>query len=104
MNSTGNPSFLMLWISLLMSTLGKAPLTSRKRAEDTWLFLQESLTVFTSKCTESVVVQPGLAPKWWSGNIRNLSHVITTMSAMHELRRWASLFERMIGHHADRDE
>ena len=79
-------------------------MTSRNRAEDTWFSFQESLTIFTSKCMESVVVWPGLAPKWWLGNRDILSHVVTTLSAMHALRRWASPFERMIGLHADKDE
>ena len=87
-----------------MSMLGNTPLTSRKRAEETWFFLYESLTVFTSRCTESVVVWPGLAPKWWSGSKCSFLHIVTTISVMHALRRWVSPFERTIGHHANGDE
>ena len=87
-----------------MSMLENVPLTSRKRAEETWFFLHKSLTVFMSRCTESVVVWPGLAPKWWLGSKCSFSHIVTTISVMHALRRQASPFERTIGCHTDGDE
>ena len=54
--SLGIPHFLMLWMSLMMSTLGKVLLTLGKRVEVTWFFLHKSLTVFVSRQMESVVV------------------------------------------------
>ena len=84
--------------------LGKVPLISRKRVEETWFFLQESLTVFMSRCMESVVVWPGLALKWWLDNRCSFSHIVTTILVMHALRRWASSFDRTISCHADGNE
>ena len=75
--SLGIPLFLMLWMSLLMSTLGKAALTSRKRVDATCPLRQASLTVFVSRWIESVVVHPGLAPKWFAGRISSFSHIVT---------------------------
>jgi hypothetical protein len=78
--SFGMPRLLMLCISHSMLMLEKAPFTSRKRVEATCPFLQASFTVFVSRCTESVVVRPGLAPKWFAGSMLCFSHIVTISS------------------------
>ena len=92
--SLGIPHFLMLWTSLVMSTLGKVLLTLRKRAEVTWFFLYESLNVFVSRWMESMVVQSGHALKWLADRIFNISHIVTTSKVRQLFRRQASPFER----------
>jgi hypothetical protein len=93
----------MLCISCLMLTLRKAPFTSRKRVEATCPFLQAFFTIFVSRCTESVVVHPGLAPKWFAGSMLCFSHIVTISSAWQLLSSLAKPSDSMIGHHADGD-
>ena len=103
MYSLGIPHFCMLWKSCLMSMLGKAPLMSRNRVEVTWPFCQAFFTVFISMCRKSVVVCPGLVPKWFVGNRLCFLYIVTMSSIWQVLSSLAMLLDSMIGHQAAGD-
>jgi hypothetical protein len=101
--SFGMPCLLILYISRSMLMFGKAPFMLRKSFDATCPFLQVSFIVFMRRCTESVVVRPGLAPKWFAGSILCFSHLVTISSAWQLLSSLARPSDSTMGHHADGD-
>jgi hypothetical protein len=63
----GSLLFLMLCRSQLVTALGKAPSISRNKTAVTCRLRHASLILWTRRWTTSVVVLPGLPPKWVAG-------------------------------------
>src|ERR1700730_3948789 len=92
--------FLRLCNSLSRTAFGKAPSISRKRAEATLPARHADLILSVSRCIASVVVRPGLPPKWFAGSsccdsVRKVIWLaITAVSTFH------IVFNRAIGRYA----
>ena len=67
MYASGICHLCRLWSSRSLTTLGNAPLTSRNKIEATCFLFQAAFIESMRRCSESVVVHLGLAPKWLAG-------------------------------------
>ena len=93
----GTPRFHRLQTSLDGTAFGKAPSISRNSTEVTSPALQEVLILWVRRCSASVVVCPGLSPKWFAGSSCNFSVMWVSWPTISAMSTFHIVFRRAMG-------
>ena len=82
------------------TALGNAPSMSRNRADVTLPTLQDALIMFARRCMASIVMYPGLPPKWFAGRSWCLSIAKVSWSTTTAVSTFHIVLRRAIGLYA----